>query len=571
MAGKSQRIQQRLARMLNLNTQQYTLGDGQGRVFAEPGMVYVRQRMGMGENGTPIFGVPFMVRSNTSANYYAFNGAAVTLERDKAGNVQVSGTTWDGAIAQGLDPNVLNPANVFVQQERVTNIAKNHIDPDTQAVGANQLFYVDTQGRFQAFDLSASQMVDLTAYEPAGAGTQKLVLTYIALDNQIAVIESTAKPITQLFDFDDIDEVVSLLPPTAIPLGAWRVQNGQTEWRQTDLIMDMRQWINTPQNITVRASNPTVTNDDTEGFTRGCLWVNGATDDVYICADNATGAAVWAQINGGGGGGGFDVTDGTDTETVSTLLEFNGSDFQVDDNAGTPRVNFIGTAAANINVEEAGTPVVTSISAINFVSGATVADGGGGLANVTITGGGGLQITQGATDINPATQLVIGSGITLTEPSAGVASIAAAGATPIYPEFCHLHHHAATVTSGAAISFATFNLFEYRGYWGQITSLSGNEWTQSVFLREGLYEFKIMGLRGPNSGILEIYIGSSLEITQDRYNGSNIGVVDTFTNITIPSSGVHVMTGRVNGKNPSAGLHQILLNAYWFKRTGNLL
>jgi hypothetical protein len=42
-----------------------------------------------------------------------------------------------------------------------------------------------------------------------------------------------------------------------------------------------------------------------------------------------------------------------------------------------------------ITVEQAGTPIVTDATKLNFTSGATVTDGGGGVADIDVTGGGG--------------------------------------------------------------------------------------------------------------------------------------------------------------------------------------
>jgi cytoskeletal protein CcmA (bactofilin family) len=49
------------------------------------------------------------------------------------------------------------------------------------------------------------------------------------------------------------------------------------------------------RNKTDATSNPTVTNDAGEGYAPGSLWLNTSTGRVFICAGNATGAAVWRE------------------------------------------------------------------------------------------------------------------------------------------------------------------------------------------------------------------------------------------------------------------------------------
>lgn len=49
-------------------------------------------------------------------------------------------------------------------------------------------------------------------------------------------------------------------------------------------------------------ANPAVGDDDVDGYSVGSIWINVTADDAFICLDASTGAAVWAQIDGGGGG-----------------------------------------------------------------------------------------------------------------------------------------------------------------------------------------------------------------------------------------------------------------------------
>lgn len=43
---------------------------------------------------------------------------------------------------------------------------------------------------------------------------------------------------------------------------------------------------------------PTVNDDSGDGFSRGSVWVDAAADAVYVCSDNAVGAAVWERAGG---------------------------------------------------------------------------------------------------------------------------------------------------------------------------------------------------------------------------------------------------------------------------------
>jgi len=50
------------------------------------------------------------------------------------------------------------------------------------------------------------------------------------------------------------------------------------------------------QNKTDATANPIVTNDNTQGYAPGSLWLNNNTGRVFICVGNNTGAAVWREV-----------------------------------------------------------------------------------------------------------------------------------------------------------------------------------------------------------------------------------------------------------------------------------
>lgn len=47
----------------------------------------------------------------------------------------------------------------------------------------------------------------------------------------------------------------------------------------------------------VETSNPTTSDDESDGFDIGDHWVNSTAKRVWFCADNAAGAAVWKDIS----------------------------------------------------------------------------------------------------------------------------------------------------------------------------------------------------------------------------------------------------------------------------------
>ena len=99
---------------------------------------------------------------------------------------------------------------------------------------------------------------------------------------------------------------------------------------------------------------PVAGDDDVDGYVAGSLWVDRTNDKVYICTDNATGAAVWVQIAGTGAGGTNALLDGANhTDTVAQAAT-RGSLIYGD---ATPKWNELVVGAANALLGTDGTDV----------------------------------------------------------------------------------------------------------------------------------------------------------------------------------------------------------------------
>lgn len=59
-------------------------------------------------------------------------------------------------------------------------------------------------------------------------------------------------------------------------------------------------WILSSAKANTSASDPTVNDDNTQGYSVNSIWTNTTTDAVFICTDASTGAAVWKEVTAGG-------------------------------------------------------------------------------------------------------------------------------------------------------------------------------------------------------------------------------------------------------------------------------
>lgn len=89
-----------------------------------------------------------------------------------------------------------------------------------------------------------------------------------------------------------------LLPNDALRLGAVSLAYGQTDMLPSNTrTIDPRDWL-TPRSPLINydgSGAPTVNDDETEGYSIGSVWYNGA--DIYDCTDASVGAAVWSLRN----------------------------------------------------------------------------------------------------------------------------------------------------------------------------------------------------------------------------------------------------------------------------------
>jgi len=73
------------------------------------------------------------------------------------------------------------------------------------------------------------------------------------------------------------------------------VNDGSVDIDQ-DEVLEYLNTFNVSARRNATTSSPSVTNDATEGYEPGSVWVNTTDDDYYSCVDSSSGAAIWKNI-----------------------------------------------------------------------------------------------------------------------------------------------------------------------------------------------------------------------------------------------------------------------------------
>lgn len=228
--------------------------------------------------------------------------------------------------------------------------------------------------------------------------------------------------ISSAVDWDNITDVPATFPP---------------DLSYSDVVYS-RRWL--------KFADPAITDDNTEGYGKLHFWLNQTSGQWFVCTDDATGAAVWVTASGGGGGGGatpvfnvdgtlavYDnasmpivITSGMTISTWTLYLENLGTsgstiidiilhrvgeaDISVFDGGTLPEIAF-----DDANGLVTATPTVTEFFAndvltlnIEQVAPASASLVVAGLSSSEETGGGGVTVTDGITEVVGAGSLEFG-------------------------------------------------------------------------------------------------------------------------------------------------------------------
>jgi len=140
-----------------------------------------------------------------------------------------------------------------------------------------------------------------------------------------------------------------------------------------------------PKNKLDATGAPSLGNDDSEGYVGGSLWVDRTNDEVYICTDNAAGAAVWEQIAPAGSGG-----------VVETIVPGDGIDVD-DTDPANPIVSVALTVGDIPDLSSIYQPLDGDLTAIAALSGTnTIYYRSGANTWTAVTIGSGLSFSAGS-------------------------------------------------------------------------------------------------------------------------------------------------------------------------------
>lgn len=133
----------------------------------------------------------------------------------------------------------------------------------------------------------------------------------------------------------------------------------------------------------------------------------------------------------------------------------------------------------------------------------------------------------------------------------------------VYPRRATIIHGQSKVVTGASmVMFSSSNGNQIFGvYWQQSPAFNGDAFSSAIFLGAGSYKITLMGSKQSNCGLLTISLDGVAMLTNvDFYSATSVFNVDlSGATITVGTSGMHLLSGVVTGKNASSTGYGIFL------------
>lgn len=433
------------------------LGDENGRINSglPKNRVYVRKLVADGQYSKAYVAIAHTHRTGA---YMLYAGSPIVLGYLNS-ELFVVGQNHKTTESLGYNPAVLNTGDPTLQGVATTDLLPllshavgTSVNPSTK-IGFKSFRYYTPENEVKWFVGSVPNQVDLSSFIPS-AGEHRYVCVFFNTQTaNFTVRGSTAQVLAIPLSEDDKQECYDDMPPYAIPVSMWRLQDGQTAVTQVDFVEDLRPlWGQgtSRQNISA-TSDPTATDDSDSGYGVGSYWVNVTADRAYICVDSTVSSAVWQRIDNTAGFTSFTVAGDTGTPQTITdgdTLTFEGTNgiatvatatdtiqisggafvqsFDVDGDTGTPQtinngntITFEGTggiatiAKATDTIEINGDAFIQSFTVVGDAgSSQFIGDGD----TFQILGGGGIKTTSEATDVVRVydswdyTEILVGTG-----------------------------------------------------------------------------------------------------------------------------------------------------------------
>lgn len=106
-------------------------------------------------------------------------------------------------------------------------------------------------------------------------------------------VERATQIVTSITSWNNISGKPTTFPPT---LPADPNADKYLMWDDSEGVLVWAEGSGAFNNLSA-TTDPTTSNDNTQGYSVGSFWINVSLDRIYQCVDASTGAAIWGRLN----------------------------------------------------------------------------------------------------------------------------------------------------------------------------------------------------------------------------------------------------------------------------------
>ncbi len=238
---------QQIRRKLGLEAIAASLGDANGVIYTpgRPGFYEVRVAAGINSDGSPRFLQPASVRLKLGVSLTIVPGAALWLNYDENNELVITGGNSVAQAQQGINPIQQNPLDPYVWgSTNQTEILTLNSSPTTPA--GTEIYVkgwvVIANGVLLVFPGALTG--DLSVSIPIAGEHCALAIGVMSDYATLETSVSTAKETTDPLGITDYQEALDGLSSDTIPAWIYRLHDAQTQIRDEDQWLDLRQMIN---------------------------------------------------------------------------------------------------------------------------------------------------------------------------------------------------------------------------------------------------------------------------------------------------------------------------------------
>jgi hypothetical protein len=134
------------------------------------------------------------------------------------------------------------------------------------------------------------------------------------------------------------------------------------------------------------------------------------------------------------------------------------------------------------------------------------------------------------------------------------------------PTHAGMWHGESEVTVGNAFAFQVDGSFEFACTWYQNAGQDLDCFEQTFMLKEGTYDFIVVGIEEDNRGIIDWTLdGVAIVSGQDWYTAGVPASIRKTDSVSVVGSGRHTLIGTINGRNGGSGGFYMKLARYFFR------